>query len=146
MSKVLLAIVAMVVGLMMIVWVFIPTSEDVLTEEYSEPFSVTTGAGVTEITEELSYDHFYGDLTSLTVISDDEDDEPVVMSYDVDEAEVLVAGLEASETRILTIAYVREKHQEFTGVSGFYRIMPFLLVVGLFIAGLWAIFSAVRGR
>jgi hypothetical protein len=146
MQKVILAIVALVVGLLLIVWVFVPTTEDAMTEAYSEPFDVTTGPGVTNATETLSYEHFPGDLTDLTADSDNDDDNPVVMRYDEDTYDVLVAGLQASDSRILTINYVRPKGQEFVGVTGFYRMMPFLLVVGLFAAGLWGIFSAVKNR
>lgn len=146
MQKVFLAIVAMVVGLFLVVYMLIPTTEDALTEAYSEPFSVVTGAGVTNTTETLSYEHWYRDLTSLTATSDNGADTPVVLSYDEDTYDTMVVGLAQSDSRILTISYVRTANQEFTGVSGFYRLIPFLVVVGLFVAGLWALFSAVRGR
>lgn len=146
MKQVLMAIVCMVVGLFLVVYMLIPTTEDALTEAYSEPFSVTTGTGVTNTTETLSFEHWYRDLTSLTATSDNEADTPVVLSYDEETYDTTVVGLAQSDSRILTIDYVRTANQEFIGVSGFYRLIPFLVVVGLFVAGLWALFSAVRGR
>ena len=146
MKQVLMAIVCMVVGLFLVVYMLIPTTEDVLTESYSEPFSVDTAAGVTNTTETLTYEHWYEDLTSLTASSDNENDTPVVLSYDEDTYDTLVTGLQPSASRILTISYVRTANQEFTGVSGFYRIIPFLVVVGLFVAGIWALFTAIKGK
>lgn len=145
MKNVLLAIVAMVVGLFLVVYMLVPTTEDALTEDYSEPFSVSTGAGVTSTNQTLSYEHWFQDLTDLTATSDNEDDTPVVLSYDDDTFAVEVTGLNPSDTRVLTINYVRTANQEFTGVSGFYRLMPFLIVVGLFVGGLWAMFTAIKG-
>lgn len=139
-----MAVVCMVVGLFLIVYMLIPTTSDALTEDYSEPFSVSTGAGVTNTTETLSFEHWYQDLTDLTASSDNGNDTPVVLSYEEDDYDVLVTGLEPSASRILTISYVRTEHQEFVGVSGFYRVMPFLLVVGLFVMGLWSMFSSVK--
>ena len=140
-----MAIICMVVGLFLVVYMLIPTTEDALTEPYSEPFSVDTAAGVTNTTETLSYEHWYQDLTSLTASSDNGNDTPVVLSFDEEDYDVLVTGLEPSASRILTISYVRTANQEFTGVSGFYRLIPFLVVVGLFVAGLWAMFTAIQG-
>lgn len=144
MKQVLMAIVCMVVGLFLIVYMLIPTTTDVLTEPYSEPFSVNTGAGVTNTTETITYEHWYRDLTSLTATSDNGNDTPVVLTCDEDGYDVTVIGLEASASRVLTINYVRTANQEFTGVSGFYRIIPFLLVVALFGIGIYSLFSAVK--
>ena len=108
---------------------------------YSESFSVTTGAEETSTTEALTYDHYYGDTRNLSATSPDVDDNPTIMAYDEDTKEVTVAGLQASETRLLTIGYYKEAHQQYTGFSGFLRLIPFLAIIGLVITALWGLFS-----
>jgi len=146
MQKVILAIVAVVVGLLLITTILPDTILEVTTEDYAEPFNVTTGGGVTNTTEELSYSSYYDDLTGISASSDNEDDDPIVMEYDPNTNDVVVAGLEASDNRILTITYVRESRQEFTGFSGFVRLLPFLMIVGLFVAGIMGLYSGIRNR
>jgi hypothetical protein len=144
MSKVLMSVVGLVLGLMLIGNVLPDVIHDVATEDYAEPFSVSSG--VTNTTQTLSYDHYYADLTSLSATSDDVADTPVVMSYAEATKEVVVTGLDAAESRILTISYVRESRQDFTGFSAFVRLLPFLLIVGLVMAALWGLFSAWKSR
>jgi hypothetical protein len=146
MQKVILAVVALVVGILLITTILVDTVNDAATDDYAENFNVSTGVGVTNTTEELSYSHYYGDLTDLSATSDNGNDTPVVMSYDGDTYDVVVDGLEASASRILTINYVIEAHQEFTGFSAILRMVPFILLIGLFVAALWALFSSVRNR
>lgn len=146
MQKVLLAIIGLVVGLMLAATLLPDVVTDVASDAYSENFNVSTGAGVTTTTEELSYDHYYGDLTELSATSDNENDTPVVMSYDDDTYDVLVDGLEASASRILSISYVREANQQFTGFSAFLRMIPFIVIIGLVFTALFALFAHGRGR
>jgi len=146
MTKVILSILGLVVGLMIIAGPLPDVIDDVAADDYSEPFTTVTGAGVTSANETLSYAHYYEDLTSLTADSDNESDTPVVMAYDEDDYIVTVSGLAASDTRTLTIDYVREARQQFTGFSAFIRLLPFLLVAGLMVACLWGLFSAWKSR
>jgi len=145
MTKVIVPIVGLVIGLML-VSVLPGVVVDVASDDYSEPFSVSTGVGVTSANETLSYAHYYEDLTDLSADSDNELDTPVVLAYDEDDYIVTVGGLAASDSRILTIDYVREAHQEFTGLSSFIRLTPFLAVVGLIVACIWGLFSAWKSR
>ena len=144
MQKVILAVVGLVVGIILLTTILPDTIHDATTDAYSEPFSVSSG--VTTTTETLTYDHYYADLTELTATSDNVADTPIVTDYDEDTKETVVIGLDSGESRVLTISYVREAHQEFTGFSGFVRLIPFLGVIGLVIAALWALFSGVRNR
>ena len=141
-----MAIVGLVVGVLLITTILVDTVNDAATDTYSENYNVSTGAGVTNTTETLSYAHWYEDLTSLSATSDNESDSPTVMSYDEDTYDVVVDGLAASDTRILTISYVKEAHQEFTGFSAILQMTPFVLLIGLFVAGLWALFSFAKNR
>jgi hypothetical protein len=118
----------------------------VASDDYSEPFITTTGAGETNAVETLSYAHYFEDLTELTASSNDTGDTPVVLSYDEDTYAVNVSGLQASTTRTLTVSYVRESNQQFTGFSGFVRLVPFLLIIGGIVACIWGLFSAWKSR
>jgi len=146
MAKVILSIVGLVVGLLLIANVLPGVVDDVATEDYSEPFVTVTGEGVTSANETLSYASYYEDLTGLEATSDNEDDIPVVLAYDDDDYIVTVGGLHASDTRILTIDYIREAHQEFTGFSSFIRLTPLFCVLGLIVACIWGLFSAWKSR
>lgn len=146
MSKVILSILGLVIGLMLITGPLVDVVSDVATDDYSENFENTTGAGETSGNETLGYAHYYEDLTDLSAESDNGSDTPVILDYDVDDYIVTVGGLAASDTRILTIDYVREAHQEFTGFTGFIRLTPFLFGMGLIIACLWGLFSAWKSR
>jgi len=146
MQRVLLAIVGLVVGLMLVATLLPDVVNEAASDPYSENYNVSTGAGVTNTTETLSYEHYYGDLTELSSTSDNENDTPVVMDYNEVTYDVIVTGLEASASRILAISYVREANQQYTGFSAFLRMIPFICIIGLVVAALWALFSSVKGR
>ena len=146
MKTVVLSIVVIVLGLLLIANVLPDVVDDVAADDYAENFNVSTGAGVTTTTQTLTYDHYYADLTDLSASSDNEDDTPVVMDYDEDTKEVSIDGLNAADSRILTISYVREANQQFTGFSAFVRLTPFLCVIGLIVAVLWGLFAHFKGR
>jgi len=141
MKTVVISIVGIVLGLLLIANVLPKVVDDVAAEDYAENFNVSTGAGQTTATETLTYAHYYGDLTNLSASSDNENDSPVVMTYDEDTREVLVDGLHESDSRILTISYVREANQQFKGFSAFVQLVPFICVIGLIVAGIWSLFS-----
>lgn len=119
---------------------------DTVTDPYAENFEVDTGVGITSATEELSYQHYYEDLTNLTVESTNDNDTPLVTAYDEDTYGVTVAGLQASASRVLTISYYREGYQQYTGFSTFIRLLPFLVILGLVIAAIWGLFSWHKSR
>ena len=145
-TTVVLSIVGLIVGLMLIANVLPDVVTDTASVDYSEPFDVTTGVGETYSVETLSYAHYYEDLTDLSASSDNVADTPVVLDYNEDTYAVNVTGLAASDSRILTISYVRESNQQFTGMSSFVRLLPFIAVLGLLIACIWGIFSSIRSR
>lgn len=142
MQKVILAIVGLVIGIMLVANLLPDVVDEAASEAYSENFSV--GSGSTSTTETLTYDHYYGDTRNLSVTSDNSADTPLVMSYDDDTKEVAVSGLDAGETRVLTIGYYRDANLQYTGFSGFLRMIPFLAIIGLVIAALWGLFSHMR--
>lgn len=146
MQKVLLTIVCLVLGIILAANMLPDVVTDTVTDPYSENYEVDTGAGETSTTEELSYQHYYEDLTELAVESTNDNDDPLVLSYDEDTYDVTVGGLEASASRILTINYLREGYQQYTGFSTFIRLLPFLVILGLVVAAIYGLFRWHKGR
>ena len=146
MSRIVLGIVGLIIILIFAGQVLPDVIDDTASDDYSEPFAVTTGGGVTTTNETLSYDNYYTDLTGLTVESDNVADTPIVMSWYEDTNEVGVSGLAASDSRILTIGYYREAGTEFYGFGGFMQLIPFLVIVGGVIACILGIYSGVKNR
>ena len=114
---------------------------DTVTDPYSESFEVDTGVGETSTTETLTYQHYHEDLTDLEVESTNSNDNEVVLEYDEDTYGVTVGGLQASASRILTISYLREGYQQYTGFSTFIRLLPFFVILGLVVAVIWTFFK-----
>jgi hypothetical protein len=146
MSKVVISIVGLIFLLILAGNVLPDVVNDVAAEDYAENFENTTGAGVTSANETLSYAHYYEDLTDLSADSDNVADTPVVLAYDEDDYRVTVGGLAESDSRILTIDYAREAHQEFTGFTSFMRLTPFIFILGGIAGCIWGLFSAWKSR
>jgi len=135
-----MAIIALVIGLMMVSSILPDVVDEAASTAYSDTTSVATLA-VTTATVTLTYDHYFGDTRKLTVTSDRPGDSPAITGYDAATKVVSIDGLEASQTRLLTINYYKEAHQQYTGFSAFLRIIPFLAIIGIVMAALWALFS-----
>jgi len=146
MSKVIVSIVGLIFLLILAGTILPDVVNDVAAEDYSENFENTTGVGVTSVNETLSYAHYYEDLTNLSASSDNGDDTPTILAYEEDDYIVTVGGLQTSDSRILTIDYVREAHQEFTGFTSFMRLSPFIFILGGIAACIWGLFSAWKTR
>jgi len=146
MTRIVLGIVGIVIILILGGSVLPSVVDETASDSYSEPFSVTTGGGVENTTETLSYASYYDDLTGISATSDNIADTPVVMAYDSTTYEVVIDGLHASDSRILTVAYSREAGTQFYGFGGFMRVLPFLVIVGGVIACIIAIYTGIRKR
>ena len=145
-QKVLLTIVCLVLGIILAGSMLPDVVTDTVTDPYSENFDVDTGAGETSTTETLSYQHYHEDLTDLDAESTNGNDTPLILSYNEDTYGVEVGGLEASASRVLTIDYLREGYQQYTGFSTFIRLLPFLVILGLVVAAIWGLFQWHKGR
>lgn len=144
--KVVLTIVGVILGLVLIGNLMPDAINDVVTEAYPENFASTTGGGETSENLTLSYASYYEDTTGMSVTSDNSGDSPAILGYDHDDYVVTVGGLAASDSRILSMTYDREANQEFTGLSSFVRLLPFLLIIGLVIAAIWGLYSSWQKR
>lgn len=146
MSRIVLGIVGIIIILILGGSVLPGVVDDTASGTYSEPFSVVTGVGETTTIETLGYASYYDDLTGLSAASDNVADTPVVMNYTSTTYEVGIAGLAASDSRILTITYSREAGEQFFGFAPFMRLLPFLVIIGGVIACIFAIYTGVKQR
>jgi ATP-dependent Zn protease len=109
-----------------------PLLDATISESFSQNFSVATDPGITTATCTLSYADFYGDTSNQDVTSTNTSDTPAIISYTEETKEVLVAGLVAEDSRILTIDYVRERdNTTFTFFNSFITMVPFLIGIAL---------------
>lgn len=144
--KVIMMIVGVILGLIFIGSLMPDAINSVITESYSENYETVTGVGETSAVETLSYANYFEDLTDMSVTSDNEDDSPAITDYDETDYDTTVSGLNANDSRILTITYAREANQQFTGVSQLLRLLPFLLIIGLVGVCLWGLYSSWQNR
>jgi hypothetical protein len=145
--KILEGILAVILGIWLIAVILPGPIKDIISETYSEPFSVTTNANETTTTEILTYDNYYEDLTGMSASSDNAGDYPVVLSYNPDTKSTLVGGLQNATSRILTIDYTREasKASLFYGTIPLWKMVP--LIIGLLLIGvfIWGAFKKRMG-
>lgn len=143
MEKIVTGIIALVIGLMMISGVLPSVIDSSVSEEYSENFDVTTGVGENSAICTLDYAHYYDDLRNLSAISDNTSDSPTVMDYNSGAQQVTVANLVASDNRILTVDYYRERTgngwEQWVAFIGW---LPFLLGIAL----IWYTIKPLFGR
>ena len=139
-------IVGVILGLIFVGSLMPDAINSVITEPYSENFETVTGVGETSAVETLSYSNYFEDLTDMSVTSDNEDDSPAITDYDETDYDTTVSGLNANDSRILTITYAREAHQEFWGTPQLLRLLPFLLIIGLVGLCLWGLYSSWQNR
>ena len=144
--KVIVMIVGVIVGLIVVGSLMPDAINSVITEPYSENFETVTGVGETSAVETLSYSNYFEDLTDMSVTSDNEDDSPAITDYDETDYDTTVSGLNANDSRILTITYAREAHQEFWGTPQLLRLLPFLIIIGLVGVCLWGLYSSWQNR
>ena len=111
--------------------------------DYTDTFNVTT-TNETSVSKVLSQS-LLDDVTANAVISSNcTDDAPVPSSYTSATKALVIAGLETSTQRILTVAYKYPQLDTYWGADLGARAWPLFLVLGVIgiIAG--AVYSATR--
>ena len=111
------------------------------TQDLTQGFAVSTGAGVTSANVTLSNDLFQDDVTRvISITSNVTGESPVATSYATATNVLLVSALNASETHTLTVNYYAD-----TENSALQAVGPFLgfIVFGLLLFG---IFHSSKGR
>ncbi len=99
--------------------------------DYVEPHTVATGVGVTEADVVLSQELFGGRTYNAAIASDNVSDLPIPDSYVEATQTLTVTGLNADDTRTLTITYKIDALEYDIGVGIATRVFPIFLVLGV---------------
>lgn len=100
-------------------------------DDQSDPFNVTTGAGVTSTSVTLSQD-LYGDETSnIDVSSNITGDAPIASSYNSNTHALTITGLQESESHQLTVDYKIDRMGDYFAAGTGAKILPVLLILGI---------------
>jgi hypothetical protein len=109
---------------------------------FTEPHTIATGAGITSANITLAADVMDGDNTNITITSNNALDEPVPFAYDSATRQITVNGLNASDTRILTISYPIAQLDGFTDTA--VRLIPAYIIVAVICAVAGACYFAFK--
>jgi len=112
--------------------------------EYEESHVVTTGGAETSKTVTLSQELFSDETYNAVVSSNVTADAPIPSSYASATQALTVTGLEASETRLLTITYQIDALEDYFGASLGARVWPLMLVLGVIGVIVGAVYNATR--
>ena len=109
------------------------------TNDTTELFAVTTAAGVTSANVTLSYDLYQAATAEIQSITSTEGaDVPAASAYTESTKVLLIAGLDADNTRTLTVNYYAETDDTVMKVIGpFLGFFIFGGVAGLIIWTMW---------
>lgn len=146
---------AMVLGLIGIIVVFymfpslLTSLDDLKEDQYTETFtSVTTAAGVTNASVDLSINLMRDSITNVgTITSSNGNDSPSPESYVTATDTLYIRGLEADSSRNFTITYDYDDLSDYEGLSEFTGLTPLLLIIGalaLVLIGVWRTFAGRR--
>jgi len=97
----------------------------------TDSFSVTTGGGETTAIIGTQEFPWKGLTSSVETISSSQPTLDFPLCSFVSGNEVTVSGLDASQTRVLTVTYLYDSNQGFMGASQMATIVPLLLWVGI---------------
>lgn len=149
MKNVLIAVIALfgVIFLILLFPSFITSVEDTQTDGRTEGFLQTTAGGVTNTSVTLSQDLWQGDTLFVTsVTSDVANDNPIASIYTVANNALLVIGLEASQTRNLTVDYLTDGLTQFSGMGQALPVFPLIALFAVISISLGAVLNAFKGR
>jgi len=104
----------------------------------TENFDVTTGGGITAANITLNQDLYQAATGEITSISSNNTETPVASGYTEATKVLLVSGLNAAQTRTLTVTYAAETDDTVMRAIG--PFLPFLIfggVIGAILVGIW---------
>lgn len=149
MSKILLIGIALLV--IIVAFFFLPdlmiSTHQALTDEDTITANITTGVdtttGIVNLTETL-WDDNLGSVTSLT--STLGADTPAAQSYDSTNNRLTVSGLQANQTRVLTVIHEYDATEDYVGTKQTLQMGPTLIVLvlclGIPAAIIWKMFGS----
>jgi hypothetical protein len=109
-----------------------------------EAYDITTGAEDTSANVTLVHELFGDNTISASITSDYSGDAPIAYSYTKSSQMLIITGLDASQTRRLTIEYDTDGLWDYPGASISARMWPLFFVLGVIGLIAAAIVSATR--
>ena len=117
---------------------------DFRSSDYVEPHIVVTGVGETEADVVLSQELFGDHTSNVTITSDNEGDAPIPDTYISASQTLTVSGLNASDTRTLTITYKIDALVDYFGAGIGARVWPVFIILGIIGLVAAAVYNATK--
>jgi len=139
---------AMIIGAVIIILLLgavVTSLFDFRTDEQTDEFNVTTGGGVTTADLVLSQDLYNDATVNANVSSNLTADAPIASTYTPGTNTLHVIGLQASDSRRLTIDYAIDGLTDYLGVGIAASTLPLFLVLGIIGIVAGAVYVATRG-
>ena len=112
--------------------------------DFTEPHIVVTADGQTSVTITLASDVMDGDNTNIIVTSSNQLDAPVPFAYDSANRQVTIDGLNASDTRTLTITYPISQLDGFTDEAA--KLIPAYIILACHLCSCRVMLLCIQAR
>lgn len=113
-------------------------------DDVTQSYIVTTGAGVTTQNVTLTRELYNSDVSEVIAVTSNITETPVSTSYDEDTQNLLISALAAADSRTLTVEYYGEDENVVMKALG--PFLPVLIIGGLLIATVAGIWLSKKGK
>jgi hypothetical protein len=110
----------------------------------TEEYDITTDGAEVSSNVTLVHELFGDNTISASITSDYAGDAPIAYSYTASTQKLIITGLDASQTRRLTIVYKTDALWDYPGASISARMWPLFIVLGVIGLIAAAVVSATR--
>ena len=114
------------------------------TEDTTQSYIVATGAGVTTANVTLSLELYNDEVTEVISVTSNETETPIASSYDDATQKLLIAALNANDSRTLTVNYYGLPDDDVMNAIG--PFLGFIVIGGLVFAIVYGVWKSKRGH
>lgn len=114
------------------------------TEDTTQSYIVATGAGVTTANVTLSLELYNDEVTEVISVTSNETETPIASSYDDATQKLLIAALNANDSRTLTVNYYGLPDDDVMNAIG--PFLAFIVIGGLVFAIVYGVWKGRKGR
>lgn len=114
------------------------------TEDTTQSYVVATGAGVTTANVTLSLELYNDEVTEVISVTSNETETPIASSYDDATQKLLIAALNANDSRTLTVNYYGLPDDDVMNAIG--PFLGFIVIGGLVFAIVYGVWKGRKGR
>jgi 1-aminocyclopropane-1-carboxylate deaminase/D-cysteine desulfhydrase-like pyridoxal-dependent ACC family enzyme len=114
------------------------------TEDTTQSYVVATGAGVTTANVTLSLELYNDEVTEVISVTSNETETPIASSYDDATQKLLIAALNANDSRTLTVNYYGLPDDDVMNAIG--PFLAFIVIGGLVFAIVYGVWKGRKGR